>query len=267
MCDEGRGEKGREKSIFITQQQLVHEGFVSSTDCTSPLHSRKTCTGFFSLAGGSKCFGTMLQKTKHLQKSLGTTLELNMVYTVLKQSRFRWEATIAIPWSPDWPQVCCKNMKWKPTEGSSNSLYCWFLRLLLRTTHTGDFKATPTATPNTLNNHWPVNSFNIHITYGHRQHSNRARYRILKENHGIRVSRPGYHLSSLAHCSLYTAWRLDLGLSAAPFSQCVMQLLLKSPLRPVDRAATAVALLSTSNNRDLCFKPATVSLLRLVTSV
>lgn len=41
MCDEGRGEKGRENSIFITQQQLVHEGFVSSTDCTSPLHSRK----------------------------------------------------------------------------------------------------------------------------------------------------------------------------------------------------------------------------------
>lgn len=93
MCDEGRGEKGRENSIFITQQQLVHEGFVSSTDCTSPLHSRKMCTEFFSLTGGSKCFGTMPQKTKHLQKSLGTTLELNMasddIFELLEQSRLR----------------------------------------------------------------------------------------------------------------------------------------------------------------------------------
>lgn len=160
MCDEGRGEKGRENSIFITQQQLVHEGFVSTTDCTSPLHSRKTCTGFFSLTGGSKCFGTMPQKTKHLQKSLGMTLEFNMVSADIFElsNRFRWEVATATCWNPDWPQVCCKNMKWKQTEGSRNSLHCWFFHLLLRTTHTADFKATPTVTQNTLN-HWASEYF------------------------------------------------------------------------------------------------------------
>lgn len=160
----------------------------------------------------------MPKKTKHLQISLGSTLELNMVpadiFELLEQSRFRLEAAMATHWSPDWPQVRCRNMKWKPTEGSSNSLYCWFLRLLLRTTHTGDFKATPTTTPNTLSNHWPVNIFNIHITYGHSQHSNRTRYRILKENHGITVSKSGYHMSSLAH------WLIQHCLKIRSGSQC-----------------------------------------------
>lgn len=113
------------------------------------------------------------------------------------------------PWphvgSPGWPQVCCKNMIWKQTEGSSNSLYCWFLHLLLKTTHTGDFKATPTPTPNTLSNHWPVSTSSIHSTYGHSQHSNRTRYRTLKRKpwkHSVKTRLPRVFTSHslVLHC-------------------------------------------------------------------
>lgn len=144
--------------------------------------------------GGSNCFGTMTQKTKHLQKSLGTTLELSMTFLSSSfLSRFRWEAAMATCWTPDWPQVCCKNMKWKLTEGSSNSLYCWFLCLLLRTRHTGDFNSHSKHTQQ------PLASEYFQYTYGHSQHSNRTRYRILKGNCGISVSTPGSHVSLLAH--------------------------------------------------------------------
>lgn len=49
-----------------------------------------------------KCFGTMPQKTKHLLKLLGTTLELNMasadIFELLEQSKFRWEAAMVTHW-------------------------------------------------------------------------------------------------------------------------------------------------------------------------
>ena len=145
------GEEGRENTVFITQQQLVHEGFVPITDHTSPLHSRKRCTGFSSITGGSRCFGTISQKRKCPLKSLGTILELNlvsaeMVLSSSNKNRFRWEAVTATCSSSDWPQVCCSNMKGKQTESNNNSLNCWLLHLLLWQIHTGDFKAMPIAT-------------------------------------------------------------------------------------------------------------------------
>lgn len=53
MHDERGREEGRENRGFITQQQLVHEGFVPITDHMSPSHSRKMCTGFSILTGRS----------------------------------------------------------------------------------------------------------------------------------------------------------------------------------------------------------------------
>lgn len=111
----GQGDKRRENRVFITQQQLLHEGFIPVSDHTSPSHSRKTSTGFSILTGGSRCFGTISQKRKCPLKSLGTTLELNLVSAeMVLSSSNRTDLDEKQPrpcWSPDWPQVMLQKLE------------------------------------------------------------------------------------------------------------------------------------------------------------